>query len=274
MRTLVASIYFHPVTAHRHYRGSTYALPAVPLNGEPAILTCDDLMQYDDGPYNSGPGGQQREKKQWPVYGEEIARDVVGEWTTTGLGMNPDCHPGIWVVRDRLPVMKIEKNGEVVPETDFQGKQVFRPATPDEKATMWAEDLLENRRADRAYAEACWLKAEALAADPKTRQFISNVYKSAARQYGMPGQWVKEAAALESRQCGACGTVNPAENFVCQKCTQPIDLARWAQWTTEKDAALRDAKKAGPSQVLQPPTGASGPATVLQPPMAESRVSA
>jgi hypothetical protein len=76
METRVASIHFASVTAIRKYRGQAYTIPAAKFGGEPNIITTRDLFEHDEGPMN---GGSKRQKLQYLVKGEEIARCIVGE---------------------------------------------------------------------------------------------------------------------------------------------------------------------------------------------------
>lgn len=243
MNTRVASIHFAPVTANRNYRGNAYQIPAVPLNADAVILECNDLMQYDEGPVSTGPGNGRRQQLRDEVLGEDIARCLVIQWTEFGRGMTPDAKPGIWVVRDRIPVMREEKDGSLVPVKDFRGKQEFRPATQAEAKQMWDEDLAAARRVDRAYAEWCYGDGNRLASiNEGMKQHIPPNYKLAGRQYGFEGDWVKGGSAIESKPCPHCGVIVSKSAMVCKQCTQPIDLEKWAKWTAAKDMALREAK--------------------------------
>jgi hypothetical protein len=264
----IASVHFAPVTAKRNYRGQAYRIPAATLGGEPVVIEVRDLIQRDWGSMLAGTN--KRQEHRWPVLGEEIAHCLVGEWTGTtsvGPGMNPQCHPGIWVVRDRLPVTETTQkgiiDGEVTYEErmvlDAENKTTFRAATPGECAAMWAEDLAAARSADRQYAEWCWRQGNHIVeiwrrgGEPVPRE-MPPVYKMAAKQYGLEAEWLKEAAASDSRQCPHCGALGSKHTFICAHCTQPTDLEKWAQFQAQKDAALRDAKK----MPLPPPLTSPG----------------
>lgn len=254
MITKVASIYFAPVTASRNYRGNAYQIPAVPLNGEPKVIECRDLVQRDWGPML--PGTSKRQEYRWMVAGEEIARCIVGEWTgstTVGLGMNPDRHPGIWIVRENLPVT--EKTGKIINEEmtyeerlvlDAENKQLYRPATTEERERMWLEDLTAARNADRAYAEWCWNDGNRIFKGRERGEAVPSevppLYKLAARQYGLDAEWLKQAASNNSMDCPACGKLTSKSTFVCGFCAQPTDLERWAKFMARKEAALLDAQ--------------------------------
>src|ERR1700679_1012628 len=112
----IASIHFAPVEANRMY-GGPFNMPVVPLGAEPAILELEDIMQYDEGPYSLGSNGR-RQKTRSPVLGEEQAADFVREWTESGRGMGSYCRPGIWIVRDRLPLTYIDEKGTEIYKLD------------------------------------------------------------------------------------------------------------------------------------------------------------
>ncbi len=240
----IASIHYAPVKALRIYRGHPYEIKGVALNTPPLLLETHDIVQRDEGPVTTGPGGGKRQVLQYPVLGEEIARCLVAEWTENGLGMTPDSHPGIWVVRDRIPVMKKDPlSGEEVADLDVFGKQVFRSATAEEAVQMWEDDIATARRVDRAYAEWCYVDGNRIAADIRNIQFIPKNYKLAARQYGLEADWLKEGAALEVRPCISCTKVISKRAIVCPHCQQVVDFERYAAMQVQKDQALRDAKK-------------------------------
>lgn len=238
----VASIHFYELEKKREIYGGMYYIPPVGLNEPPFILTIEDKVQRDEGPVSGGPGGGRRQPLRYHVDGTEIAADIVGEWTKNGLGLNPDRHPGVWVVRDRLPVVK-EEEGRSVSVLDGFNHQVFRPATPEETKAMWDEDLAHARRADRAYAEWCFMDGNKIGNDVRTRQFVSDAYKAAARHYGFNAEWLKEGSAAEVSPCPSCDTIISKTAMVCPRCQQPVDLDRYATWEAQKSAALRDAKK-------------------------------
>src|SRR5438067_105228 len=125
----VASIHFAEVTADRAIYGGRYAIPAVGLGQKPVILEIEDKVQRDEGPISTGPGGNRRQQLRYHVDGFDIARDIVNQWTANGLGYTPDAHPGIWLVRDRLPLMRKDEHGKEDYVMDGFGHQVFRPAS-------------------------------------------------------------------------------------------------------------------------------------------------
>lgn len=244
MTARVASIHFAAVKADRSIYGGMYNMPAVPLGGFPMVIEIEDKVQRDEGPISLGSGSGKRAQLRYHVDGFDIATDIVSEWSTSGLGMTPAAHPGIWVVRERLPVTKIDpdtRKEEYV--MDGFGHQVFRPATSDEAKAMWDEDLAAAKQADRRYAEWCYIDGNRIASDARLIQFIPENYKRAARQYGLQADWLKEGAALLVKPCPSCTKIISQSAMVCPHCNEPVDLPRYAAWEAEKAAAIRDAKK-------------------------------
>lgn len=244
---LVASVHFFPVRTKRNYRGAAYEIPAVPLNSEPKVIQVHSLIQRDWGSMISGTN--KRQEHRWPVLADEISHDIVGEWTgntTVGLGMTPLCHPGIWFVRERLPVIERQQklvNDETITYEermmlDGDNKQLFRDATREEREQMWEEDLSAARAADRTYAEWCWNDGNRIWDRDKHTQLIPPMYRAAAKQYGLNATWLKEAASSEAFPCPHCGALGSKSTFICQVCLQPTDLEKWAQFQARKDAAL------------------------------------
>lgn len=246
----IASVHFAQLTKSRVFCGIPYEIAACPLGAEPRMAKITGIIQRDWG--SILPGTSKRQEHRWPVAALDIARDIVGEWsgvTMIGRGMSSDCHPGVWVVRDQVPVTetKTRDNGaerfsyeDLV--KDAQGQMIYRDASPEEFQRMWAEDIAHNRDADRKYAEWCWNEGNRISQDNKYNQLIPENYRIAARHYGLDASWLKQAAAIDSMACPNCGRLTSKHTFVCGNCQQPTDILRWAAFQAEKDAALRDAK--------------------------------
>lgn len=239
MTAKVASIHFAPVKADRSIYGGNYKMPEVALGAVPVILELHDKVQRDEGPVSMGPGGGRRAQLRYHVDGYEIASDLIKEWTENGLGMTPEARPGIWLIRDRVAVVKDDGSGHM--ELDGFGKQVFRSATAEEAKAMWDEDVEMNRLADRRYAEWCYTEGNRIAADARNIQFIPLNYKRAARQYGLQADWLREGAALEVAPCPSCTKVISKHAIVCPACQGVVDMARYAAREAEKQAAVRNA---------------------------------
>jgi len=202
----------------------------------PVILELDDMAQRDSQPYNGQP---YRMPITYPVMGEEIARDLVQEWTERGLMMSQGCHPGIWVVRQHIPIMNEDpQSGAAIAALDVFGKQKFRPATLEEIHQMWDEDLAAARAADLAYANECFIAGQKIASDVRTAHLVPKTYKTAAIFYGMEANWSRLGATALNTSCPHCGKPTSKLNFICASCSQPTDLERWAEFTARKQAAL------------------------------------
>lgn len=233
MTCKIASVHFMPVLAVRNYKGDPFMLGAIDKPGaDPVIMDLDDMAQRDSQPYNGQP---RRMPITYPVMGEEIARDLVQEWTERGLMMNNGCHPGIWVVRQHIPIINEETGIAVL---DVFGKQKFRPATPEETQQMWDEDLAAARTADLAYANECFIAGQKIAADVRTAHLVAKAYKTAAIFYGMEANWSRLGATAMNTSCPHCGKPTSKLNFICASCSQPTDMERWAEFTAKKQAAL------------------------------------
>lgn len=260
----IASVHFAPVFARRLYQGAPYEMDACTLGGEPVILELQDSVQRDEGAMSLGSGGK-RQQLRYLVLGEETAADLVGEWTLSGLGMNPDCRPGIWMVRERIAVMETDpenpKQKKMVLDPLTQ-KQVFRQATAEEKREMWEEDLAKNREADRMYAEWCWADGNRIGDLKGGLLLVPKNYKLAAGQYGLDAEWMKQASSLNSHPCPHCDKLISRTAMMCKYCAQPVDLKKWAKWQAEKEAAMLDVQTA-PAKMV-PPSG-HGIATKSQP---------
>lgn len=238
MTAKVASIHFAPVECDRTTFGfGFFRMPAVAHGAEPAILLIPDKVQIEEGPYQWGQNGQ-RSKRKHPHAGETIARDVVGHWTQNGLHMRPDCRPGIFLVRERIPLL--HESG--APVLDAEGFPQWRDATDWEKESMYAEDLAASRKADRAYASALYVKANSMADNPRLIPLISDVTKLGARHYGLDAEWLKENAASDVKPCPMCTKIIATKAILCPFCHGVADLDRWAASETIKNATLKTAR--------------------------------
>ena len=237
MVTQVASIYFAPVKAERMY-GGPYELPAVPHGSSPARLEVNDRVQIEQGPYQLGQGGR-RSRRQHLVLGQTIARDIVAEWTANGVGMTPQCHPGIWVVREMIPQTK----SDGTPEVDADGIALWRAAEPHERKLMWDQDYETAKIADRAYASMLFLQASAMAEEPKLIPLIPQTARLAAKHYGLDAEWLREHAALNVRECPYCTKVIPAKAIKCPRCAEIVDVEAYALLEIQKQSTLKLAKE-------------------------------
>jgi hypothetical protein len=203
-------------------------------------LPVTDRLQIEQGPVSLGMGGR-RSERQHLVLGEVIARDIVGEWTEHGVGMTPQCRPGIWVVRDRVPVINEETGAAAIAAN---GVALWRPATEEERLAMWMEDLQAARMADQAYASALFMQANAMAENPKLIPLIPKNAKLAAKQYGLTAEWLKENAALNVRPCPYCTQIIPGSAIKCPKCAEVVNVEAYVALEAQKQLAMKAAKEA------------------------------
>lgn len=234
----VASLHFSTVTAARELYGGYYEIAAVAKGAtDPSILEITDKVQHWEGPYQLGSGGK-RARMRSLIFGEDIARDIVAQWTQNGLGMSPDCHPAIWVVRETMP--EIGENG--IPLRDEATERVkMRVATDEEKAVMWVEDKAQNVAAGRNYADWLFLDADATyKRDPRLVQFIPKQARDAARFFGLDATWTKTAAELPKQVvCQYCKKMVDETAIKCSHCSEVINYARYAEEEWKKQQALK-----------------------------------
>lgn len=248
MRATIASIHFAPVECDRTTFGfGFFRMPAVAPGAEPATIFISDKVQIEEGPYQWGQNGK-RSKHKYPHAGETIARDVVGHWTQNGLHMRPDCRPGIFLVRERIPLL--QQSG--APVVDADGIPQWRDATDWEKSEMYTQDLADSRKADRAYASALYVKANAMADNPKLIPLISEATKLGAKHYGLEAEWLKENAATDVKPCPMCTKIIARHAILCPFCHGVADLDKWAQSEVIKNQALKGARtNTNPQQLVE-----------------------
>jgi hypothetical protein len=230
----VASIHWWPYKIDRKQFGfGVFEIPAVKLGDKPFILEVKDKIQVEQGPYQDSNTKRVRSIKRFPETGQVIARDIVNHCTTNGNGMTAGCHPGIWVVRESVPDLHEEnvigEDGRVLfpkgtHKIDADGGALWKPATAEQKAAMWAEDLEANTQADAAYIES--LCAYWDSQDPKKWRFIPPMVKAGAKQYSLTKEWNSKAGALERVACPHCGEQIVKVAAICRFCTRVVDPAR------------------------------------------------
>lgn len=240
MTAKIASLYFAPVYAERPlFTMEPYRMPAVGLHDKPFILEVKDKEQRWTGPYSLGQGGKRLQQRQ-VIPGETIARDLVNAWTVGGVSMNPACHPGIWLVRERVA----ETNPDGTLLLDADNKQVFKAATPAECAAFWDEDLAAARAADQAYAKSIYDEGEIMANDPRgsRARFIQEPAKLGARQYGFDADWSSEKPT-EPKTCQFCTKKIPKKAIVCPFCREIVDAEAYGVEQAKREKQIKDAKR-------------------------------
>lgn len=234
----VASIFWDALSAQKLYPGGPFILPAVELDAPPAILEVRDQMQSDR--LETGPDGKRKLFKH-PVTARSIALDLVYTWAGNGLEMSTDCHPGVWYVRELLP--EVNPDGTLIRDADGIG--LFREATPQEKAAMWAEDEESNRNAQREYAQRMFDKGEAMYnEEPRRRPFIPVHAFGGAKYYGIEGEWLKKASERQMKTCPSCTKVIAQKALKCPHCSEVVDIEGYAKRAALIEAAVRTEKDA------------------------------
>jgi hypothetical protein len=242
MAAKIASVHFAALHATR--QGKVFVTQPVKLGGDPFIINVEDDIQIERGPYMESIDKKRRSTHKYPVTGFDRANDIVKEWAHSGLGMNPTCRPGVWVVRELLPVL----NELGQQEMDADNIGLTRLAEREEMRQMFEEDLIANRAADVEYAR--WLIGEgnAQAQDPRLIRFIPSKAKLAVEHLGMTTEWMKPGAgALEMKSCIYCSSIIVKRAVICPKCQQVVDAGEFARLKLEqqkKGAAAENVAKA------------------------------
>lgn len=221
MTAKIASIYYLPLEALREkYTSVPFKLPAVPKNGSPEILVVNDYVQMEKQPYILGGG-----HKPVTIKGEEIAACLVKEWSENGLGQSPDCGPGIWIVRETVPV--IDDLGNYV--VDAAKKPQFRAATDEEKAAMFEEDHLKAIERQEKWGDYLIQEGNILASDPEGRKIrlISPAMKESAKYFGREVPWTSTLKAGDRKTCPFCAKSISPVAAVCEFCNNVVDKARY-----------------------------------------------
>ncbi len=248
----IATIHFHPVKVDRRQFGfGVYELPVVPAGDKPFILTITDKVQIERGPYQESSNRKVRSIRRHPETGQVIANDIVNSATRQGIGMTHDCHPGIWVVRESMPVIWeqdiIDEGGHLLHskgqiQTDAEGTAIWREASEEEKTAMWAEDLAANIAADASYAE--WLIQQANAMDERQwAKGITAVTKAAAAHYKITTDWNTKAGALQRVPCPHCKEQVMKGAVRCRHCSQIIDPEAAALLEARQENSMLKAKR-------------------------------
>lgn len=226
MTKTIASIHFEERRLVRSLFSGNFYAPAVPKGDKPFLLEVRDHYQPEKQPHIVG-GRIFRNM----ITGEEIARDIIQHWTAGVLGMTGDVHPGIWVVRDVITLL--DETG--TPIKDVYGAVQSRPATEEEKAAMWAEDLAENVAAQARWGEFNIQQADAYAKDEnsKMRLLIGPTMRAAAKYYGRDREWLEELKDNDSKTCAFCIKSIDRRVVVCPHCQNVVDRAAYDKLTSK-----------------------------------------
>ena len=259
----VATIHWWPREVDRRtFQFGIFVLPAVPLGAKPQIIAVTDKVQKEKGPYGESQDRRKRSTKLFPETGEIIARDIVQECTQTGYGMTTGCHPGIWRVRESMPLLydtDVNEDGRIAhrageQQVDAEGTGLWRPANPEEAKAMWEEDEEYNRKADAAYAEM--LINDANGKKEELWKFITPLTRAAAAHYKITTLWNTKAGALERTPCPKCGEQIIKGVPYCRHCGRTVDVAKaMLIEEQEKNILLRLGKR--PATVTPEPVHAT-----------------
>lgn len=243
--TKIASIHFAPFSARRQAYQGEYFMPAVPYGAEPFILEVEDRMQYDQGTYVASQILGQRQHLEYLITGEQIADDLIREWSQSGIGMSPTRRPGIWRVRDRVPVT----NDDGTPKLDGLKRQIWRPATHLEERAAWLEDMDSAKRADYAYAQMLIEKKDTADAitdlkDPRKYGVWDNA-RAAAKHYNIKrsAAWMQEMGQGDMKTCLFCGELNRPEAVLCGKCQKVVDIERFVAIEEQQKREMKEARE-------------------------------
>jgi hypothetical protein len=255
MKVKLASIYFAELRAGRSAYNGNYRMPAVPKGDPPAIIELTDMVQRWQGSYAMGNGTDKRGIVSNLVLGEHIAHDLIMEWARSGLGMNEQIHPGVWMVREHVPTFGHDGNMIV----DAMGAVVWATATEREKARMWEEDLAANTEADRLYAKYLIEYGDGVVMkDERLARFIPINCKRAATHYGVAREWNRELVSGNMGPCPFCGTIVSLDTIKCRECKEIVNTVKYARLIAEREAAVKAAKREFDQVPRQPVTTGLG----------------
>jgi hypothetical protein len=260
----IATIHFAPVEADRSPVGlGIFKLPAVAADAEPFIFEIPDMLQRERGNYPEGRQTKTRPLVTYNVRAMDIARDIVNQWTANGSLMDVSGHPGIWVVRDYMPILTPPvKNmeGHIVDhggaaQLDAEGHAQWRDATPEEKKAMWEEDLAHAKTADYGYARRLFdFWATRILEKPAMRasllQISPNPCLLGAKRYGFTADWLSETTSVSSTRCPYCQKAVLAGTVRCPNCQEVVDFEKYAELESRKAAALAAAGVSKPASPM------------------------
>ncbi len=218
----IASLYFMPTSMRRPLYGGVYDIPAVPKGSPPIVYEIVDAIQPEKQPHILGGG-----RIPITIHARDIATDYVKANSRNGLGMSEDCGPAIWIVRDSIPML----NPDGTPLLDVEKRAQYRPATEEEKAQMWAEDMATQTARQDRWCDWLISQGDILDADPEQKQrvWITPTMRVGAKYAGREGGWVDRSAARAdaNKICQFCDKSTSARAPVCQHCNRVIDQSAY-----------------------------------------------
>lgn len=232
MQKYVASIFFDDTRVDRAIYGGQFVLPAVPRGAPPYILEIRDHIQMEDLPFISGGGRVPR-----VIAGEHIAADVVEHVAMLGRGMSVECGPGVWVVRDQVPLL--DQDGAWI--IDANNKPETRPATEAEKQAMFAEDHAFALRRQDSYCQLLIGQGDAYAVNPKETILITPRMKKACIHAQRERDWLTDLKDGDVRLCPYCMKSIDSRAIKCPNCSEVVDVAKHAALIAARKKAEKEA---------------------------------
>lgn len=216
----ICSIYPISFRADRPLYNGSFILPAGHPD-KPVYLEIRDHVQIEPLPwFYANQGASRQPKARHLISAIDIASDLVREWTVTVLGQSPECRPGIWIIRDTMP----EYDDEGKPVMSAIGPQETRPATPQERQEMYAEDLAANRIYQATWAEHCIQVGDIMAQKPEAIPFIPDYAKTLCKFYNRDRKWLRALQDGDFKKCPFCRTNIDSEAIVCPQCSRDLTL--------------------------------------------------
>lgn len=189
------------ISTDKNWKG--FFLPGVEKGKAPVTLKIDDFVQMKRDIATDT-------SVETRIPAEDVAADILGEWTQRGLGMRPGCHPG---------VMRIEGD---------------RPNDKELRAMMDTQN---------AYMGEIVLQGDRLSQE-RPRQ-INERHRMACRYLGIDRPWLKELKDIETRECPYCTKTIPSAAVICPECKNVVNPAEYAKLKAAEEKALGGAALAG-----------------------------
>lgn len=218
MKVRIASIYFEGRKLNRSQYGGMYEVPSVKKGENPFILEVPDKGQMDKLPHIIGGGHIRR-----VITGEEIAHDIVQHWAQNGMGMKPEVGPGIWQIREFLPVV----NEHGIPQKDSDGRVMINEVSEEQKKEWFAEDLAFNIARQDRWIEHLIGEGDRMALNPKEIPYITSSMKAAVKYSGRQREWTLELKSGDRSVCSFCGMSIVSNVIICTHCHEVLDAKRY-----------------------------------------------
>jgi hypothetical protein len=182
---LIASIFPLPLRADRPYNGRTfYEIAAVENQNEIQTVRVQNAMEnvyVGNGKYNAQP-----------VFADDIAKDVLNEFSTGYVGQESGQGPGVWICSGPAPN---------------------------------AEEIEVARGRQTAYFDFLCQQAQGLHIEGKGNQ-ITELHRRAARWLGYETfEWLEHMKQKALKECPNCFSSIDARATVCPVCTRDVVVA-------------------------------------------------